>query len=144
MKAITLHQPWATLIALGHKTIETRSWPTSYRGQVAIHAGKQIDVEAFDDFEDLLSTGGFRNAKELPAGAVVAVATLSDCVRMTKHWYEPASVMEHELGYFAPGRYAWHLADVEPLQVPVPTRGYQGLWDWEPPQRFYALRGEQP
>lgn len=32
MKAIRLWQPWASLIALGHKTIETRSWPTKYRG----------------------------------------------------------------------------------------------------------------
>lgn len=39
MKALTLHQPWASLIALGYKTIETRSWATSHRGPLAIHAG---------------------------------------------------------------------------------------------------------
>lgn len=39
MKAITLHQPWASLIALGVKTVETRSWNTNYRGTLAIHAG---------------------------------------------------------------------------------------------------------
>ena len=38
MKALTLHQPWASLIAIGAKKIETRSWATSYRGPLAIHA----------------------------------------------------------------------------------------------------------
>lgn len=41
MKALTLWQPWATLVALGVKTIETRSWSTSYRGPLAIHAAKK-------------------------------------------------------------------------------------------------------
>lgn len=40
MKAVTLTQPWATLVAIGAKQIETRSWPTNYRGPLAIHAGK--------------------------------------------------------------------------------------------------------
>ena len=43
MYAVTLHLPWATLIALGVKSVETRSWPAPARllGQViAIHAGK--------------------------------------------------------------------------------------------------------
>jgi len=41
LKAITILQPWASLIACGAKQIETRSWATKYRGQLAIHAGKQ-------------------------------------------------------------------------------------------------------
>lgn len=38
MKAITIWQPWASLIACGVKQYETRSWPTKYRGPIAIHA----------------------------------------------------------------------------------------------------------
>lgn len=45
MKALTLIQPWATLIMLGEKQIETRSWNTKYRGKLAIHAGKKIDKD---------------------------------------------------------------------------------------------------
>jgi hypothetical protein len=41
VKAITLQQPWASLIALGAKSVETRSWSTAYRGPLAIHAGKK-------------------------------------------------------------------------------------------------------
>ncbi|KXG09931.1 hypothetical protein AT864_01491 [Anoxybacillus sp. P3H1B] len=51
MKAITIKQPWATLIALGEKKFETRSWKTNYRGKIAIHAGKTIDYEAFYESE---------------------------------------------------------------------------------------------
>ncbi len=40
MKAISLLQPWATLVAIGAKRIETRSWATNYRGPLAIHASK--------------------------------------------------------------------------------------------------------
>jgi hypothetical protein len=47
MKAITIIQPWATLIAFGEKEFETRSWATNYRGNLAIHAGRKIDKEAF-------------------------------------------------------------------------------------------------
>lgn len=50
MKALTLHQPWASLIALGVKTVETRSWSTAYRGPLAIHAAKRKpDVEMMED-----------------------------------------------------------------------------------------------
>lgn len=133
MRAITIHQPWASLIALGEKTIETRSWPTRYRGPIAIHAGKLTRERAEDCLEDpyreLLVKHGLKAIGDLPWGAVVAVATLADCVRMTGHMYEPASVMEHELGWFAPGRYAWHLSDVVLLPTPVPARGKQGFWD---------------
>lgn len=54
MKAITLWQPWASLIAIGAKKYETRSWKTNYRGPIAIHAAKKdpckmpILVEPFE------------------------------------------------------------------------------------------------
>ena len=62
MKAITLHQPWASAIALGRKTYETRSQPTRYRGLLAIHAGKTTDYVPLADI------------RRLPFGAIVAVA----------------------------------------------------------------------
>lgn len=44
MKAITILQPWANLIACGAKKIETRSWATQYKGQIAIHAAKNKNI----------------------------------------------------------------------------------------------------
>ena len=50
MKALTLWQPWASLIGLGVKTIETRSWPTAYRGPLTIHAAaRKPDVVLTED-----------------------------------------------------------------------------------------------
>lgn len=54
MKAISLWQPWATLISTGDKTWETRSWATTYRGPLAIHAAKK-----FGPLERLLAFSGW-------------------------------------------------------------------------------------
>lgn len=93
MKTLTLTQPWASLVALGAKRIETRSWMTSYRGPLAIHAAKGlrpvggihglIDVCAEEPFRSALATagiwkGGVRKDR-LPLGAIVAVCQLVGC-----------------------------------------------------------------
>ncbi len=101
MKALTLTQPWATLIAIGAKRIETRSWWTSYRGPLAIHAGKNLapvggrigltDLcgrEPFKGALDLLwqPSGTFWAPESLPLGYIVAIADLVDCVRIGADW----------------------------------------------------------
>ena len=52
MKALSLYQPWATAIALGSKRIETRGWPTSYRGPLAIGL--------FDVPDEVLEAAGWK------------------------------------------------------------------------------------
>ena len=56
MKALSLWQPWASAIALGHKRIEPRHWTTSYRGLIAIHAAKRwtADEREFHAAEQLV------------------------------------------------------------------------------------------
>ncbi len=80
-RALTVRQPWASLIALGIKTIETRSWRTSYRGDLAIHAGQHEPSR-----DDLLLINGSdsRSSIGLPLGAVVAVTRLVDCIPMVQ------------------------------------------------------------
>lgn len=65
MKGLTLHQPWASLIADGRKTFETRGWSHPYRGLIAIHAGKTHDVEYSVD-------RGYR-PEGVVTGAIIAV-----------------------------------------------------------------------
>ena len=81
MRALTLHQPWATLIALGIKTIETRSWPppAGMLGQtIAIHAGRTLEPYPGPDIDAILrQTHGERWQRQLPYGAVIATATVS-------------------------------------------------------------------
>src|SRR5690606_18387977 len=129
MKAITIHQPWATLIAIGAKRFETRSWATKYRGPLAIHAAKKIDVGACreDVIRPVLAEYGY-HVDNLPTGAIVAVSTLKDCIKSVETWtdgyvlengayvYSP----EYEFGDFKPGRFAWELTDVKQIE-PVPA-----------------------
>ncbi|HUV04672.1 MAG TPA: ASCH domain-containing protein [Armatimonadota bacterium] len=148
MKAITLWQPWASLIACGAKQIETRSWPTRYRGPLAIHAAKKspnwIDdlmgepSELREICARYLGFGDLngRSLHDLPSGVIVATCVLADCLSTQRPSiaFEPWSQqwLEEILGDFSPGRYAWTLAGITPLQIPVATTGARGLWEWQP------------
>lgn len=113
MKAITICQPYAELIARGEKRIENRTWPTSYRGPIAIHAGKSKAWLNGDPGDDVLVFG-----------AVVAIADLVGCKRvedLVGQWAEHAH---------AHGPWCWMLSKVRRLEPPVPARGAQGLWEW--------------
>ncbi len=75
MKAITLWQPWASLIAIGAKKIETRSWATKYRGPLAIHAAiKAVEKPLYIDqrFIRLLQNAGYNKPDDLLKGYIVA------------------------------------------------------------------------
>ena len=131
MKVLTLHQPWASLIALGVKTIETRSWSTQYRGPLAIHAGARAPKSMF--IGDYLVTGTGRlsvkktghGATLLPLGAIVATCTLVDVVPIVDRDRTPGAQVD--------GTYLRLLADVVPVDPPVPFKGGQGLTKmWEP------------
>ena len=84
MKSLTLHQPWASLIAHGVKSIETRSWapPQSLVGQrIAIHAGKKVvgpQLLNRNTRQAIARLFGEEWEKDIPKGAVVATALLKD------------------------------------------------------------------
>jgi hypothetical protein len=151
VKAITLTQPWATLVAIGAKRIETRSWGTNYRGPLAIHAAKgyPLDARQFTlTWGHLLNRHGYRVTRrgfdaddDLPRGAVVATCCVADCVRIDPAdpapalaWFERhAAEQDREFGDYTLGRYMWLLADVVALPKPFTVRGALGLWDWDMP-----------
>lgn len=73
MRVISLRQPWATLVSLGAKSRETRSWYTSYRGPIAIHASAGIDARvkkacSLPPVRDVLTGEGYENWRDLPRG----------------------------------------------------------------------------
>lgn len=120
MKAVTICQPYAELIARGDKPIENRSWPTSYRGPLAIHAGKS---RAWLGDDDERKYGPFIY------GAVVAVADLVACLNIRDAWQWPADhkwLAAHE---HANGPWCWVLDNIRRLPTPIPARGAQGLFD---------------
>ena len=145
MKALTLTQPWATLVAIGAKKIETRSWSTRYRGPLAIHAAKgflQRDVTGFwedEPFRSALRPFGCWTYPNLMAGSVLATCQLVCCVRVEEvtnphgPWLGSFTDQERAFGNYSPGRWAWILEDVKPLPAPIPAKGALGLWEWLKP-----------
>lgn len=144
MKAITIWQPWASLLVSGRKKYETRSWATSYRGPIAIHAAmrsvrKSIDALAADTdgpgwatlerFDVLFMRPGALD--QLATGAVIGRALLARCNLITEEFVASLTPQELDLGDFTIGRYAWEFEQMEEFTDPRPVRGAQGLWNWE-------------
>jgi hypothetical protein len=133
MRALSLTQPWATLAAIGAKTIETRSWPTYYRGPLLIHASKGFpgwarDVCLRPRFQMALGRAGYCGAPaELTVGAIIGIVTLVGCVS-TSQALEMASDTEKEFGDYGPGRFAWQLSEALRFDEPIPCKGALGLW----------------
>lgn len=147
LKALTLTQPWASLVASGAKQRETRSWLTDYVGPLAIHAAKGSPPEAgvlceSEPFSRALEAAGYhqhaertRNTYDLPLGAIIAIVWLEQVERITSHML--VTPQERAFGNYAPGRYAWRFGAVYPLRKPIPVRGALGLWSWQPPEEFW-------
>lgn len=152
IRGFTLHQPWATLIAKGHKTVETRSWAPSRKmiGQsVAIHAGKKKEsfLNAPECWQPLMDGGVMES---VPLGAIVCTALLEDVVQVQRPMPhvltgedgvecqsiqfskrakgEKTWVLVDDYGDFGHGRFLWLLKDIVPND-PIYCRGFQGLWE---------------
>lgn len=158
LKAVTLTQPWAALVACEAKMWETRSWapPEAMVGQrVAIHAGKGLgpagnlagfdDVIAREPFASALAEGGYGRDRLLAErGFILATAVLAAFER-TEEIAPRLQSDELAFGDYTPGRWAWQLIDVVRLGRPVGTRGALGLWNVQRyPAGAVAVRGGLP
>lgn len=135
VKCISLWEPWASLMATGAKTMETRSWPTSYRGPLLICASKKRDMESLA----LLRATEFKRGlapllrpddttigdlvARLSFGCAVALVNLVAC-QPTQN-VDPRD--EQPFGDYTPGRFAWVTLNLRRL-TPFPITGHQGLW----------------
>jgi activating signal cointegrator 1 len=161
MKVITLTQPWATLVAIGAKHIETRSWETLYRGPLAIHAAKGLGpvggnkglydlcyhTEPFcsvlREWYSARQTGPFHALDYLDhqRGKIVATCDLVDVYRIqdgvTGFYADDSSIrfdltdQERSFGDYTPGRFAWLLSNIVALETPIPAKGALGLWNYK-------------
>ena len=133
MKAISLWEPWASLVAIEAKKIETRSWQTSHRGLIAIHAARHYSMKtaAFANSEPCLSI--FRREKvewgKFSFGCIIAVCELTDVFPLIERAATfRLSEQERAFGDYSPGRFAWLLKNTRRLRDPIPYRGRQGLF----------------
>lgn len=147
VKAISLWEPWASLIRTGAKTWETRSWATQHRGPLLICAAKGglskdelIKILGKYDFQKGLGFNVDRHlwrpsfiAGCLNFGKAVAIVEVKYC--------EATSGMDAKeigndlpFGDFSPGRYAWKLKMINNTFQPFPVKGRQGFFDVELPE----------
>lgn len=146
MKGLSLWQPWASLIAIGAKSVETRGWPAppAIVGQrIAVHAAKETSellTVATEPFRSVLRAARDDGRlvlvnQELPLGAIVATAVLTESFRMDHTTCAAVAEdmpNEHAFGDWRPGRFGFKLSDVERLREPIPYRGAQKFFDiWD-------------
>ncbi len=122
-RALSIRQPWAWAILYAGKRVENRTWQTSYRGEIYIHAGLHVDREALEDLQDIIAAVP---APRPPAsrGALIGTAMLVDCVSV-EH------VPTEQLAW-ATGPFCFILEDVRPLPRPVACRGALGFFRVDP------------
>ena len=109
MKAISLKQPWASMIAHGRKTIETRKWPTKFRGDILIVSSKNPRIAGF------------------PSGMALCIVTIINCRTMVKT-DEAAACCE-----LYSGAYAWELKNIRSI-MPFEVKGRLGLFNIDLPE----------
>lgn len=126
LKALTIKQPWASLIMLGYKRFEFRSWRTNYRGKLLIHAGQGIDKQAMLRLEKYLP-------RELPMGKILGKVTLVDCIKCDENFKEKC-LKENKDVYDKSTfveKFAWQLENVEVFDEPIEAKGHLSLWEFE-------------
>ncbi len=135
-----MYEPFCSLLVAGVKQFETRNWPTSYRGPIALHAasdkrGAEKILRWQPDLVDL-SRDVFPDRETLadyPLGCVVGIGRLVACHAMTDALIAEQGDTELICGLWEPGRFAFEIRDIIPLDDPIPARGGQRFWEWEGP-----------
>lgn len=122
-RVLSVWQPFAWAIASGRKKVDNRKWRTAYRGVVYIHAGRTFSRAGA---EWLAQTFRTKVPEDLPRGAVVAVADLTDVVTRKN---------AKRFGRWFTGPYGLVLANVRSLRSPVKTLGKLGLYRPSPSLR---------
>jgi hypothetical protein len=149
MKALTIWQPWASLIMLGFKPYEFRGWPAPRYvvGQrIVIHAGiRQIKATEVRDLIETLSAGKFcgglrvdaipfledvlMGRRHLPRAAGLGTVHLGEAKQSCDLWPDQFDGLsdsdrrEHS-------NWAWPVSEIAHFEPVVPIKGHQGFWNW--------------
>ena len=126
LKAITIKQPWATLIAKGLKKYEFRTWNTKYRGDILIHAGKEIDHEVMKKYAHYKF--------DYPTGCFIAKARLTEVITISEDFRKILKKDNEEIYNGVVNTkwqgYGFKLEDVKIIKQ-ITAKGQLGLWNYE-------------
>jgi hypothetical protein len=101
IRGLSIKQPWATKILDGEKTIETRTWPTKYRGKILICVSQKPKID--------------------PYGVAVATANIVTCRKMVESDGKQACCEIYDRAW------SWFLDDITPI-VHFPIKGRLSLF----------------
>lgn len=125
MKALTIKEPWASLIINGYKKYEFRSWRTKYRGKILIHAGLSLEKDNAIKFKEY--------NLDYTLGAIIGEATLVDCIYVDEE-LNNGLLNINPLVYGISNhtrKYAWKLDNIIKYEQPIYCKGQLGLWNYE-------------
>lgn len=125
MKALTIKEPWASLIINGYKEYEFRSWKTNYRGKILIHAGLSKDKNNIKRFKDYNLDYG--------QGEIIGEATITDCIKVDEKFIKDLQKQEPNV-YKTSGfneKYAFKLENVKKYKKRIPCKGKLSIWNYE-------------
>ena len=136
MKILSVRNPWAWLLVAGHKDIENRTWRTSYRGPLLIHASLGTDPENFMPKQrEWLEFAGIAIPEDLPRGAIVGSVNLSGVVGQQR---DNSGTTTGQGGTTASpwfeGPYGFLMTDAVEFEKPIQWRGRLGIRDYTGPE----------
>ena len=126
MKVLTIKQPWASLIMLGLKKYEFRSWKTDYRGELLIHAGKGIDKDGMERLKKYIP-------EDIPYEGIIGKVRLIDCIKTSSEFYDKVQKENKDIYKKTVFKqdYAWVVELLEVFDNPIDAKGKLGLWNYE-------------
>ena len=125
MKALTIKEPWASLIINKYKEYEFRSWKTNYRGKILIHAGLTLEHDTVERFSCY--------NLNYKMGYIIGEATLVDCIAVDDKFNNELRI-KNPVVYAKSNHiedYAWKLENIKKYEKPIPAKGKLGLWNYE-------------
>lgn len=155
MKALTIWQPWASLIVHGAKPYEFRGWraPRSLIGQrIVIHAAaRRVDRREVEQLVRLLQAGGryaahtclhaepalevlHRDLTDLPIACGLGTAVIGEPRLGTAIAEEFGVPRANDSDRDQHSNWGWPMLDIERWDEPIPMKGAQGFWNWPTPE----------
>ena len=120
MRALSIRQPWAWLVVNGYKDIENRTWSTSFRGRICVHAGQRMVADDYPEQREYISQAGIVIPSHLARGAIIGEVTITGCLS------------DSDSPWFC-GPYGFILENPVAYPTPIPCRGQLGFFQVDEP-----------
>lgn len=125
MKAITIKQPFASLIIEGYKEYEFRTWRTKFRGDILIHAGKGVDKKAMEKYKHLVS--------DFPSGCMLGIVSITDCIKIddeAREMLKDNIVYDNVVNNKDWEGFGFKIENIRKVEN-TPANGKLSLWDFD-------------